>query len=155
MGSGKTTIGKELSQSLSMDFIDTDKMIEQQEGRTISQLFESIGEKEFRRLETEYIKGLTNIRNTIIATGGGMPCFEDNLNQLKKAGLVIYLKSGIDTLINRISNSKSRPLIQNKSLKKTLSELLKKRRPCYSKADLTVLSSRDKMLVVTRITMLL
>lgn len=109
-GCGKTTVGKALSEKLEMKFIDTDEKIEKEEGLSTSSIFKLKGEKYFRDLEKKIIEESHNIENTVIATGGGMAVFEDNINKLKKIGYTIFLRVNEETFLERILEDKKRPL---------------------------------------------
>lgn len=116
MGSGKTTLGKELATSLSIPFIDSDTEIEKQNSSTIPLLFETIGESGFRDLESKFIDELDENESFILSTGGGMPCFQNNLEKLQQIGTVFYLKNSSTTLSERLLRADNqRPLIEGKS----------------------------------------
>ena len=116
MGSGKTTIGKQLSEKLSIPFIDSDQEIEEKMNKTIFQLFEDLGESRFRILESEFIHKLSKTSSFVLATGGGLPCFFDNMLFLNDLGLTIYLKSSTEILTDRLLiDNKTRPLIKGKN----------------------------------------
>ena len=109
-GCGKTTVGKALSEKLGMKFIDTDEKIEKEEELSTSSIFKLKGEKYFRDLEKKIIEESHNIENTVIATGGGMAVFQDNINKLKKIGYTIFLRVKEETFLERILEDKKRPL---------------------------------------------
>ena len=137
MGAGKTTLGKALAQKLSWSFLDTDDEIEKEEGKSISEIFESRGEEEFRKLEHNYLKKL-RLSNTVLAVGGGMPCFDNNTKLLKEIGHVVYLKREVDELVNNLRNSHERPLLKNLSseeLKEQIIHKLKEREKYYLEAN--------------------
>src|SRR5664279_2309648 len=114
MGSGKTTIGKKLASVLGWSFIDLDKEIEKHEGKTISVIFSEKGEDYFREVESHLIRNLKSGTDTIISTGGGTPCYSNNMDIMLKSGLTIYLKLTPSQLRNRLSESKGdRPLIKD------------------------------------------
>lgn len=142
MGSGKTTIGKQLAKKLSYTFIDSDSYIESKEGRTIAQIFEQDGESHFRNLEQKYLHELCEIDHCVVSTGGGLPCFFDNMEYINTKGLSIYLQLPPAALVSRLSNSKKdRPLIKDKTDDEMLSfitEALSKREAFYNKARLNV-----------------
>ena len=115
MGSGKTTIGKELSEKLGIPFIDSDQAIEEKMNKSIVQLFEELGENRFRTLESDFIRELSKTSSFILATGGGLPCFFDNIIFLNELGVTIYLKTSSEILTNRILNDNNRPLIKGKN----------------------------------------
>lgn len=143
-GSGKTTIGKLLSEALNMGFMDTDIFIEKKTGMKISALINTAGKEKFRKIESGIIKGTAAIRNCVISTGGGV--VENNINMalLKKEGFVIYLKTSPKVLIKRITNAKTRPLLTGAdNMLDDLISLEKKREQFYKKyADYIILTDK-------------
>ena len=138
MGAGKTTLGKQLSEKLSIPFIDSDQEIEKKMNKTIVQLFEDLGESKFRVLESDFIRTFSKTSSFILATGGGLPCFFDNILFLNELGLTIYLKTSSKILTNRLLNDDGiRPLIKGKN-KEELNDFitlnLSKRESIYEKS---------------------
>ena len=132
MGCGKSTVGRKASKALEYKFLDTDSMIENEEGMSIAKLFEEKGESYFRSKETELIRRLiAGEKGNIIATGGGLPMTEGNPRLLKELGTVIYLKAEKETLVQRLSNDKVRPLLKNVNLDEKVDTMLKIRGPVY------------------------
>ncbi len=116
MGSGKSYLGQQLAQALQWDFVDMDAYLEEEEGKTISQIFADSGESGFRILEKYYLRSTSTFQQTIIATGGGAPCFFDNIDWMNQNGQTIYLKTAVPILINRLKSETShRPLLANKT----------------------------------------
>ena len=114
MGSGKTTAGKKLASLLGWSFIDLDKKIEEYTGKTIPEIFSQNGEDYFRDVESEILRNLKSGTNTVISTGGGTPCYSDNMDFMLETGLTIYLKLTPGQLKSRLSESKGeRPLIKD------------------------------------------
>jgi shikimate kinase len=145
MGSGKSSVGKKLSTILNYDFVDFDTYIEEKAGMTISDIFKTKGEVFFRKQESAYLKEVIKKKHTIIALGGGTPCYGNNLNVLKteNAFKLIYLKSSIQNLTERLFDEKSsRPLISHLNTKEELLEFIGKhlfeRAPVYEQSDLTI-----------------
>ena len=137
--SGKTTIGNLLSKKLvNYTLIDTDNLIEKTHGMSISNIFEKFSEDYFRRLEYETIQMVCSGTNKIISIGGGAFENPNNRATLLKFGKVFYLKSDLDILYYRISQDKTRPLLQNKNPKQILEKLLLKREENYKKAHFTI-----------------
>ncbi len=115
MGCGKSTIGKKIATMLNCDFIDTDKLIEANENKTIDAIFETHGEEYFRSLEHLAIVEITKIKkNVVVATGGGLPCYNNNHQLMNESGCSVYIKLSAAALSHRITHSKiQRPLLKN------------------------------------------
>ncbi|MGL5693352.1 MAG: shikimate kinase [Peptostreptococcaceae bacterium] len=114
MGSGKTTIGKELSEKLSFEFVDMDCEIEKQENMSIVDIFDKFGENKFRQLELNLLKKVLKNENTIISTGGGIIKEDTNRELLKKEEHVFFLNGNVDTLLRNLSNGiNERPLLKD------------------------------------------
>ena len=114
MGSGKSTIGDALAALLQLPFIDLDKRIEAHEGRSVSEIFERNGESYFRSIESAVLEELIRTEaSAVIATGGGTPCFNSNLDLMHVNGITVYLKCSIETLMQRLQGTaETRPLLQ-------------------------------------------
>ena len=142
MGSGKTTVGELLAATLNVDFIDMDLYIENQQKCSIKDIFANKGEAYFRKLESEtLLRLLSKSKKMVISTGGGAPCYLDNMSLIKSNSLSVYLKVGSKRLVNRLRNDRQRPLLQNKTEKELLSFVkttLRKREKDYLKADIRV-----------------
>ncbi len=142
MGSGKTTVGKKLAAKLNFEFIDLDKFIETEYKKTIPEIFKQDGEQAFRSMETNALKKLIAKKNSVIACGGGAPCYYGNMELINDNGISVYLKLSVDALSNRLLNAKDkRPLIEGKSekeLKSFIIRQLEKRENFYNKAKYTV-----------------
>lgn len=128
MGCGKTTIGKIIAQKLNLDFIDTDKLIEEREGRRIREIFDTDGEGYFRDKEHEICAELSREDNKVIATGGGALTFDRNKEVLSKNGRVIFIDVDLYTIIKRIGNDSRRPLLNSETR-----ALFDRRNPIYKK----------------------
>ena len=134
MGCGKTTIGKIIARKLDLDFIDTDKLIEEREGRRIREIFDTDGEGYFRDKEHEICAELSREDNKVIATGGGALTFNRNKEVLSKNGRIIFIDVDLDTIIKRIGNDSRRPLLNSETR-----ALFDKRNPIYKKnCDFTI-----------------
>ena len=134
IGCGKSTLGPLLAKQFDLPFLDIDALIEQREGRSISQIFSEQGELHFRQLEQQEINELPDVPQ-IVACGGGLPCFEDNLLRLKLKGLVIYLEAAPEVLYARIQNEMDRPLLQGWP---AFEQLFFVREACYRGADVII-----------------
>ena len=131
MASGKSVVGKKLSKRMGLNFFDTDEQIEQKSGVTISWIFDVEGEEKFRDRESEILSTVIKEDNCVISTGGGIVLREENRSLLKK-GTGIYLKTSIQSQLERTMNDKERPLLQNIDNKEeALREIAKLRNPIY------------------------
>ena len=150
MGCGKTTFGKRISKRLGMEFVDTDRYIELKEKMSISDIFASKGEGYFRNLEKNLCKELSNSSGKVIATGGGIIKSPDNMRELSKNGVILYLRAVPGHIYRNVANDKSRPLLEGHDKMRRISELMRERTPLYEKyADLTVSVSGDTVKNVT------
>jgi shikimate kinase len=142
MGSGKTTAGKKLASLLGWSFIDLDKRIEEYAGKTIPEIFSQSGEDYFRIIETQLLRNLKMCTKTVISTGGGTPCYIDNMDYMIETGLTIYLKLTPAELKSRLSQSKGeRPLIKDldqEELTSFIKEKLAVREKWYERSDITM-----------------
>ncbi len=142
MGCGKSSLGRPLAKRLGLKFIDMDAEIEQRCGMSVQQLFADRGEETFRSLERELLGELTSIDDAVVATGGGAPCFFDNMELMNGAGVTVYFKLTPEELAARLEHGKAkRPLLCGKSqqeLVEYIREDLKQREPFYSRARLIV-----------------
>jgi shikimate kinase len=115
MGSGKSTVGKKLARNLNLDFFDLDTLIEAKAGKSIPEIFHNSGEDAFRKIERECLSEILSADNYVLSTGGGTPCFFDNMQKMNEKGITIYLKMEPGMLAHRLRHSKSeRPLLAGK-----------------------------------------
>lgn len=146
MGSGKTTLGRALAAAIGIPFIDLDHYIEQRYRKTISQLFAERGEEGFREIERKILHEVGEFEDVIISTGGGTPCFFDNIEYMNEQGTTVYLDVPVERLFIRLSIARSkRPLIKEKNdeeLMTFIEEQLAKRAPHYSKAQYSFKADR-------------
>lgn len=147
MGTGKTTVGRQLSKRLKREFFDSDRVIEERTGADIPLIFEKEGEQGFRRRECEIIDELTRKQNIILATGGGAILSPENRKCLSERGTVIYLKSSLDTLIERTGKDKNRPLLHAEEPPEIiLGRLLEQRGPLYDEiADIVIHTANNSI----------
>ena len=143
MGSGKSTLGKILANKLDYNFIDVDKMIENNTKKTIKKIFEEDGEEYFRNLEEKITINILKHKETIISLGGGAIINKKIRSSLRKNSYNIYLNVDVDILTKRLQNSKTRPLLYNKNLKKELMNIIDIREKFYRKADLIVENEKN------------
>ena len=135
MGSGKSTIGKVLSERLEYDFYDTDKLVEKVVGKKIKEIFEQNGEQYFRLKESEELDKTRKLKNAVIATGGGIIENEKNRLFLKEEKKVIFLDSSIERQYHRTKESQKRPLLNNGDSMKILKNLYQKRLSFYQEVS--------------------
>ena len=134
MGSGKTTVGKQLAELLGWTFIDLDEEIEKRENKKISQIFNDNGEQYFRKTEKEAIKEFINNEKTILSLGGGAFENEESQKLLKEKSTVIFLKASCQKIFERIKNEIHRPLLHKNFSIETIEFILQKRKKNYEKA---------------------
>ena len=138
MGSGKSHTGKSLAQLLNVDFIDLDEQIETNAGKSIADIFETSGEDTFRKMEQTQLKSLSDTADAVVATGGGTPCFYDNMQWMNENGVTVYMKAEETLLAHRLKNeTEQRPLIKklrNQDLLDFIQKKLKERISDYEQA---------------------
>lgn len=136
MGSGKTTVGLELAKIMGRKFMDTDDMIEREQGVAIKAIFTVHGEEYFRDLEFACCKKISAMKNCVVSTGGGALTFKRNVDALKQGGKIVFLDADFDVICQRIGNTRTRPLFQDREKARALYD---ERRPKYlSAADYIV-----------------
>jgi len=142
MGSGKSSVGRELARRWGFRFLDTDSIIRNQCARSISEIFSVFGEPYFRDQEFATLTKLLHSHRSVIATGGGIVIRPRNAILLGKLGTTVWLKADQATIFERVSRNKNRPLLQTDNPEATISKMLAERAPLYeSAADLIVDSS--------------
>ncbi|MDR2776399.1 MAG: shikimate kinase [Tannerella sp.] len=138
MGAGKTTIGKVLSRRMNFSCIDTDHYIENRYRKKVGDIFATEGEMRFRDMEHRMLCEVSEFENIVISTGGGLPCFNGNMDIMNNAGMTVYLDVPAEELAARLQVSKTiRPVLQNRSGRELIDfirENLDKRRPFYEQA---------------------
>jgi len=142
MGCGKSYVGRNLAPLLDFNYVDIDKYIEEHEGLTVKEIFEQKGETYFREQEQQFIANVDTNQNLVVSTGGGAPCFFDNMDVMNEKGLTIYLNRNKEKTIWRLLKGQyKRPLIAHlnqEELEKFYDERLESRKPFYEKAQLHV-----------------
>lgn len=143
MGSGKTHWGKQLAAQLTIPFYDLDDVISSKENKTIAELFAHSGEEAFRVKEREVLESLIDENaSMVVSCGGGTPCFFNNIERMKKYGVVIWLNTHVEVLVHRLIKEKStRPLIKNvpdTDLRSFIIRKLNERRMYYEQADVVI-----------------
>ena len=153
MGSGKSTVSELLSEKLMLELIDTDEVIEDTEGRTINEIFETEGEASFREMETDLLEAIDSDhwREFVISLGGGMPVKEANRELLRKIGKVVYLRAKPETIFERVKDDDKRPLLKTEDPLAKIEELLEKRASFYEDvADMIIDTDGKTPLEITK-----
>ncbi len=140
MGSGKTTIGKNLAKQKNFTFVDTDEMIVKQQHNSINKIFATEGEQAFRDMETALLRQFIADKkeHMVISTGGGMPLRAENRQLLSRLGKVVYLKASPKTIYARIKGDTTRPLLQCENPMKRIEEMIAAREPLYEEGAMLV-----------------
>ncbi len=131
MGSGKTVVGRELAKIMGCKFVDTDEMIEAEQGMAIKAIFATRGEEYFRDLEHEMCKKIADMKNCVVSTGGGAMTYRRNVEAIKQGSKVVFLDASFPVICQRIGDSTTRPLFQDKEKAK---QLYDERKAKYSAA---------------------
>lgn len=143
MGAGKTTVGRLMATHLGYRFVDTDAVIEQVTGQSITQLFANVGEAAFRQLESQVLAEVCAYTNLAIATGGGIVLRRENWSYLHH-GLIVWLDVPVELLYARLASNTTRPLLQEADPLEKLQTLLEQRQPLYAQADLRVTLTNEE-----------
>ncbi len=151
MGSGKSTIGPVLAQALGFGFVDLDEEIESREEQSIEEIFQVAGEPHFRSLERQYLQRFIEERSSVFALGGGTVTIEGLLQDLKRNGILVYLKTDAEELVARLQGHTHRPLLRGKDgrslseveLHKRIDLLLQERIVYYRQADIIIETTRQ------------
>jgi len=147
MGSGKSHWGRVVAEKTGRPFIDLDVRIEEREGKTIPEIFAESRETHFREIERKHLHSLADFPPSIVAAGGGTPCFFDNMDWMKENGLTVYLKMPPEILLKRLKNGRDRrPLLKNlneSELYNFIQNRLQEREPFYLRADCTLENTGD------------
>ena len=138
MGTGKSVVGKLVAQKTGLIFVDTDEMVIEVAGKSISTIFEEDGEEAFRQIEAQVLSEACKNKGRVISTGGGAVTIEDNLRIMKDSGLLVALTASSDTILSRIEHEGHRPLLKIDNSKQKIEELLLERQTFYKKADLII-----------------
>ena len=149
MGSGKTSVGRQLARELGMDFIDSDEEIEKCTGVDIRFIFEKEGESLFREREKAIISNLTQMENLVLATGGGSILDAKNRQLLNTNGIVVYLETSVKQQLLRTQKSKTRPLLVGENPEAVLTRLMASRGPLYEQvAHFSVNTGKKRVAVI-------
>lgn len=138
MGSGKTSIGRRISDATGLPFVDTDEEVVKAAGCPIPEIFARFGEEEFRSGERRVIQRILEGAPSVVATGGGSFMDAGTRSAIAKQGVTIWLRAGLDTLVERTQRKNTRPLLQGGNPREILARLMEERYPIYGKADIIV-----------------
>ena len=148
MGSGKSKYGKRLAEALDYNFVDTDKLIEDREGLEITEIFKTKGADYFKSIEGKILTEVSQLKNTVVATGGGLPCVKGNMDYMKQTGLTVYLRAGLGCVMKNLLKEKDRrPMIaeiDSTILADYIHEKLEERKPCYKDAHVSIVTNNMK-----------
>jgi len=142
MGTGKTTVGRQLAQKKKRQFVDLDDLIELREKKAISSIFAQDGEPYFRKVEKKVLQEVAKEKKFVVACGGGVVLDKDNIKVMKKTGLIICLSASPEVILKRTSAYHYRPLLNVGNQKKQIELLLKLRAPYYAEAHKTIDTSK-------------
>ena len=146
MAAGKTTLGKALARDLGLQFVDLDHYIENRYHCTVSQLFADRGEEAFRQIERNMLHEVAEFENVVISTGGGTPCFFDNMDYMNAQGTTVFLEASVDVIHTRLTIARvQRPLVKDKTadeLRQYITDMLERRGPYYTRAHHTFCANR-------------
>jgi shikimate kinase len=153
MGSGKSTIGPILANTLGYDFVDVDKAIEEQTGQTVKELFQSMGEEYFRVLERDLIRKLLLSDDLVISLGGGTIADTVNFPVIRQSGVLVYLKTDPEQLLKRLHHKTDRPVLvdvagdrlSEDALRLRIQELYSRREQFYNQADIIITTDEQKV----------
>lgn len=138
MGTGKSAVGRILSEKLSFTMIDSDSVVEREQQASIADIFKERGEAAFRDIEADVIRRLSELENVVIATGGGVVLRKSNIDNLRKKGVIVCLTAKAETILRRVENTNERPLLQTDNPLQKIKELLNIREPHYKNADIFI-----------------
>jgi shikimate kinase len=138
MGAGKSSVGKVLAERLGAEFVDVDERIEETSGKSVGEIFASRGEGTFREMEKAAIRDAVSVPGRVVAAGGGAFVDEANRRTLKAYAPVFFLDVSVESVLERLSGDRSRPLFPGGKEEGKLRKLMERRRPAYQEADFTV-----------------
>jgi shikimate kinase len=148
MGTGKTSVGKELAKKTKRNFVDLDELIELREKRSIPDIFSKFGEPHFRKAEKRALKETSREKGFVIGCGGGIVLDRENIRVMRKSGLIVCLTATPSAIFKRVSGCSHRPLLNVADQKRQIAHLLKLRAPYYAQADKTINTSRLSIIAV-------
>lgn len=139
MGCGKSTIARMISKKLGVAQVEMDELIEEEQGMSITEIFEKFGEEHFRDIETDLVHRLQEKDGVVVSCGGGAVLREENRNMMKKSGVIVLLTAQPETILARVKNSTNRPVLNGNMNVEYITALMERRKACYEDAaDITV-----------------
>lgn len=144
MGAGKSTIAGMMHEAFSMEVIEMDQVIADQQGMSIPEIFEKYGEEYFRDLETNLLIDMQDRQNVIISCGGGVALRERNVKEMKRNGKVVFLTASPETILERVKDDNDRPLLNGHKNVEYISRMMETRRPKYEAAADFIISTDGK-----------
>lgn len=141
MGTGKSTVGRLIAEKLGMEYLDTDAMVEEKAGMSISRIFEELEEETFREMETEILKEITGRKNLIVSTGGGIVVTRGNMELMRQEGRLVTLMASPELIFERIKDDRGRPLLEVANPLDEIKQLIYDRAPFYINTDFIVETS--------------
>ncbi len=153
MGSGKSTIGPILANTIGYEFLDVDRAVERTEGKSVNQIFLESGENSFRTLERSLIAEIQHRKKLVVSLGGGTMVDKENFNIITDSGIVVYLKSTPEQIFRRVQHRQDRPILRRKDgsrltdaeLRARIDELYQLREPVYAQADFTIIINEKRV----------
>ena len=148
MGAGKSSVGRCLERRTGLTLLDTDEIVSSKFGMSIPEIFAKHGENKFREAEAKAVRAMAITKKTIIVTGGGIVLQQENVELLRRMGVIVWLDGNEDTLFARASRRRNRPLLQTKNPRKTFSQIFDARRSLYAdtadvRVDTSVLTDEE------------
>ena len=138
MGTGKSTVGRQVARGLQFKYVDTDMLIEERTGMEISEVFAQVGERAFRKMERAVVESLARYDDHVISTGGGLIVDPENRERLRRHAMLVCLWASPETIWQRTHHHAHRPLLQGSDPKARIAELLSEREPHYRQADIII-----------------
>ncbi len=153
MGSGKSTVGPILANTLGYEFLDVDTLIEQRSDKPIVQLFETVGEQGFRSIESEALRTVTGLDGYVVSLGGGTIANEENFQLIRQSGVIVYLHLPSQEILRRVKTKHDRPMLKDRhgsplqpnELATRIEQLLRRREQFYERADIIISTDKQKI----------
>lgn len=144
MGTGKTTVSKQLSRDLRLPEVDMDSYIVEHEGKTIPQIFDEVGEEGFRRIETECLREIQEVKGRIVSCGGGAVLKDENVELMKTSGVIVLLTATPETVYHRVKNHNDRPILNGNMNVPFIERLMNQRKDRYQQVADVIIATDNK-----------